>query len=74
MQQKTLQPVEVYELSWQIVRMDLFQEKNLPFLIIEDYYCNSGLIEFSKLDTTKSQTVIRHSKSIVDRLGILLKV
>lgn len=71
-QKEPLQPVEVPKLPWHTVGMDLFQYGNQQFLIIVDYY--SGFIEYSKLDTTTSQTVIRHSKSVFARWGIPLKV
>ena len=53
---------------WQKVATDLFQLKNQDYLLVVDYY--SRYIEVAKLNSTTSQAIINHLKSIFSRHGM----
>jgi hypothetical protein len=53
---------------WQKVGTDLFEWKQVNYILIVDYY--SRFIEIAKLSSTTSESIINHMKSIFARHGI----
>lgn len=58
--------------TWEMVATDLFHWDNNDYLLVVYYL--SRYIEISKLPNTLSKTVIAHTKSILARHGIRVKV
>ena len=63
-----LAPSVMPERPWQKIAADLMEFKKVQYLVVVDYY--SRYIELSKLESTTSQSVINHMKSIMARHGI----
>lgn len=63
-----LLPTPVPEYAWQKVGTDLFEFKGRNYLLVIDYF--SKFIEVAHLQTTSSDQVIMHIKSIFSRHGI----
>ncbi|KAL5004391.1 hypothetical protein ScPMuIL_017847 [Solemya velum] len=63
-----LRPTPFPERPWQKVGSDLFQIKNVIYLLVIDYF--SRYIEIALLKSTSSQAVINHMQSIFARHGI----
>ena len=61
-------PSELPDTPWQKVGTDLFEWKQVSYLLVVDYY--SRFIEIAKLSSTTSRGVINHLKSIFARHGI----
>ena len=61
-------PSELPDTPWQKVGTDLFEWKQVSYLLVMDYY--SRFIEIAKLSSTTSRGVINHLKSIFARHGI----
>ena len=61
-------PSELPDTPWQKVGTDLFERKQVSYLLVVDYY--SRYIEIAKLSSTTSRGVINHLKSIFVRHGI----
>ena len=53
---------------WERVAADLFEIKNVTYLLVVDYY--SRFVEVQRLNTTTSLSVITHLKSMFSRFGI----
>jgi hypothetical protein len=67
-----LSPTPIPDGPWQTVGSDLFTWNNEDYLVIVDYY--SKFFEVSKLENTRSKTVIMHMKSAFVRHGIPFEV
>ena len=63
-----LMPSEMPQRPWQKIAVDLMEFKKSQYLVMIDYY--SRYIELSKLESTTSEAVINHMKSILARHGI----
>ena len=61
-------PPEMPQRPWQKIAVDLKEFKKAQYLVRVDYY--SRYIELSKLESTTSEAVIDHMKSIMARHGI----
>lgn len=53
---------------WQMVATDLFQWEQKDYMVVVDYY--SRYVEIAKMEETRSQTIVNHTKSIFARHGI----
>ena len=63
---------EVPSLPWKEVATDLFYWNRADYIVVVDYY--SKYFEVSKLENTRSETIIHHMKSIFARHGIPCEV
>ncbi|KAK6184246.1 hypothetical protein SNE40_006752 [Patella caerulea] len=63
-----LEPTEFPKLPWQKVASDLFEIKNVTYLLVIDFY--SRYIEVVKLNGLSSNCVINHLKSLFSHHGI----
>ena len=59
---------EAPSLPWKEVATDLFYWNGADYIVVVDYY--SKFFEVSKLENTRSETIIHHMKSIFARHGI----
>ena len=62
-------PSELPDIPWQNIGTDLFEWKQVSYLLVVDY--NLRFIEIVKLSSTTSRGVINHLKSTFARHGIL---
>jgi transposase InsO family protein len=67
-----LRPTPIPDGPWQTVGSDLFTWNNEDYIVIVNYY--SKFFEVSKLENTRSKTVIMHMKSAFARHGIPFEV
>ncbi|XP_048775204.2 uncharacterized protein K02A2.6-like [Ostrea edulis] len=57
-----LRPTKFPDRPWEMLATDLFHLKNDNYLLVVDYF--SRYVEIAKLESTTSQTIINHLKSI----------
>lgn len=65
---KALTPTPLPQLPWQKVASDLFEWKQLTYLLVVDYF--SRFIEIARLNHPTTKEVVTHLKSIFARHGI----